>query len=575
MKNSWINNFILCIAVFGFCTGAVGSALADEPPAKTEDASAVPNRREAFEAALKSVLDEEQRKALQAAFDHSESIGEVLTLLRALRPDEATRALEQADLPKDFDLFFQGWIFHQLGNYDKAHEFFGQVDKAALEVDGYLANRYDELSKTAAALKDFDVFETSNFSIRYQDGPDKVLLAFLPDILEQVYREYARIFQFNRGEKIIVEVMPDYQLFSYASALTKDQIETTGTIALCVENRLVMMTPRRVARGYYWPDVIAHEYVHYILTKHSRDKAPLWFQEGVAKYFESKWERPDADPLGALLETSLANAIEADRFLTVEQMMPSFAALPTAELATQAYAQTASMVDYLCQTKSEDIIYQIAVDLPHKEDIDSVLAALLGVKFTTFEQNWKAWARTRNYRVHNEINPFEGVTLLDEDASSEGIAEIDRENDKGRKHTRLGDLLLERNRYQAALREYQKTVVAGEKIHRQILLRMLRCLRHLNRPRDTIELIEQNVIALHEDATMLVHLGRAHLALDEKAAAAANLRAATRVNPFYPEIFRLLMQTYSADENKAEVQKIERLLETLNKKPVENKETKT
>ncbi|CAM2006912.1 peptidase MA family metallohydrolase [Acanthopleuribacter pedis] len=576
MKNSWTNNFILCVLAAVLCCGNLAMAHGGgSPPGSGQDEGSLEDRRAAFEAALRDVLDEEQRKALRNAFDHSETIGEIMTLLRALRPEEANRVREQAKLPKDFDHLFHGWVLHQQGLYEKAHQQFSKVDKATLEVDGYLANRYDELMKTAAALQDFEVFETQNFSIRYQDGPDKVMLAYLPDILERVYSEYARIFQFTRGEKIIVEVMPDYKLFSYASALTKSQIETTGTIALCVENRLVMMTPRRVARGYYWPDVIAHEYVHYILTKHSHDKAPLWFQEGVAKYFEAKWEKPDADPLGAMLESSLARAIKADSFLTVEQMMPSFAALPTAELATQAYAQTASMVDYLCQSKSEDVIYKIAVDLPQKGDIDSVLSDMLGVPFSTFEEDWKKWARTRDYKVHFEVDPFQGVTLLDEDASTEGIAELDKENDKGRKHTRLGDLLLERNRYQAALQQYQKTVVANETIHRQILLRMLRCLQFLNRPRDMIDLIQENVPVLHEDATMLVHLGRAYLELDDKASSAANLRAATRVNPFYPDIYRLLMQTYDAEKDAAEIQEIQRLLETLNKKPVGNKETKT
>ncbi|QTD47735.1 peptidase MA family metallohydrolase [Sulfidibacter corallicola] len=512
---------------------------------------------------------------LRDAHEIARQMGEIIRLLRALQPEEAARALNRTTLTPDLEHFLRGWIFHQQGNYDSAFEHFSKVNRENLEGDGFLSNRFDELSKTAQKLKDFEVFETANFSIRYQDGPDKVMLSYLPEVLENIYASYAKAFHFNRGDKIIVEVMPDYQLFAYASALTKEQIETTGTIALCVENRLVMITPRRVARGYYWPDVLAHEYVHYILTKHSRDNAPLWFQEGVAKYFETKWERPDADPLGEALETSLAKAIQKGEFLTVQQMMPSFAALPTAELAMQAYAQTASMVDYLCELQGEDFIYQVAVALRQEPEVDAVLRESLGIEFSAFEENWKQWASNRGYRIHAHVGGADGVKLLDEDESSEAIRELEEADEANKKHTRLGDLLLERGRYSAALKQYRKTVVSGEKIHRQVLLRMLRCQQHLNRNREIIEYIDENVTRVQEDATMLVYQARAYLSLDQKAKAIDRLDLAVRVNPFYPEIYRLKLLALDQDKQAGEVEKMNTILELLHKRPVENKETKS
>jgi hypothetical protein len=334
-----------------------------------------------------------------------------MRLLRAYQPDRVLQHLDTTRLPEPLKDMLRGWAWHQKGNYTKASDFFDGVEPDMLRGDTYLANRLSELKKTAKALQAFEVYETENFSIRYAQGYDRLMLQFLPEILERIYAGYGPMFDFEREEKIIVELMPDHELFSYASALTRQQIETTGTIALCVENRLVVLTPRRVLTGYYWPDVIAHEYIHYILTKQSADRAPLWLQEGVAKYFEARWESDDVDPLEPPLETALAQAIGDDSLLTVDQMMPSFAALPTAQLARQAYAQTTTMIDFLCAAHGEGIIHRVVTGLEVDGDLDRVLSEESDKDCDSFEASWREWLPNQGYRVDTEFTVAHWVDL--------------------------------------------------------------------------------------------------------------------------------------------------------------------
>lgn len=512
------------------------SSEGDEIPTPADDAPVQDTAMEAAEAFMENQMSAEE---LAEAVRMGKRLESVLKLLRSLRPDEALAEMDRIEFPPVLADMIRGWIAHQKGDYREALRHFEKVDRATLN-DPYFQNRLDELKKTAEALQHFEVVETDNFSIRYQLGKDKVMMYFLPDLLERIYATYAQLFQYERDEKIIVELMPDHTLFSYASSLTKKQIQTTGTIALCVENRLVVLTPRRVLQGYYWPDTIAHEFVHYVLTKQSRDNMPLWMQEGMAKYFEGRWDDPNADPLGAALETSLAVVLEQDLpLLTVDQMMPSFAALPTAQLARQAYAQTASMIDFLAEEKGEAALRRITRSLGEYDDMDRALQDHFGVDFDTFESQWQAWMKTQDYRRFDNVGDM-SVSLLDEDSSSEKIHDMDVDDHLYQKHVRLGDLLLERNRYQAALKQYEKMPRRDGQLPRQAVLRMLACYEPLGQAQPILDLIETEIPMYQDDVTMLVYRARAFLQLDQVVQARNALERALRINPFYDDIFVLL-----------------------------------
>lgn len=545
MRSLWINSTMKLL--LGFLIWA--PLLAQEPPA-VEAQSSAPARKAAAESSKGGEL------------------GEVFTILRAFQPDEALVAIEASSLNESLKSLFRGWAYHQKGRYEEAVKHFDQVDKERLQGEGFLLNRLEELRKTGLALNGFESMETENFVIRFQEGHDRVMTFYLPDILERIYSAYSEMFAFERKEKVLVELMPDHELFSYASALSRKQIETTGTIALCVENRLVVLTPRRVLQGYEWPDTIAHEFVHYILTKKSRDHAPLWLQEGVAKYFEARWRENDGSFLDPGMESSLATAVESGEYLTIEQMMPSFAALPTAALARQAYAQTASMVDYMVKLKEVGIVQQMVTRLGMEPSMDAVLKASFAMDFATFESAWQKWTRDQGYRNYETI-AHGGVTLLDKDQNAGELGEASLETDLGKKHTRLGDLLLERQRYQAALKEYYKTLETETKPSRQMALRILTCLEVLDQVDAMIAFVETQVPFPERDPTMLGYLAEGHLRKGQQLEARALLERAIFINPFNPMIFQKLLTALDREKEPEEVQKAEEILKILTKPKAE------
>src|SRR5439155_1682145 len=72
------------------------------------------------------------------------------------------------------------------------------------------------------------------------------------------------------------------------STLTLKEIETSGTIALCKFNRLMIVSPRALVRGYPWLDTLAHEFTHFVVSRASHNTVPIWFHEGLAKFEEQR-----------------------------------------------------------------------------------------------------------------------------------------------------------------------------------------------------------------------------------------------------------------------------------------------
>src|SRR5256886_16826522 len=89
--------------------------------------------------------------------------------------------------------------------------------------------------------------------------------------------------------KVRVEVYETAQALARVSPLTVAEIKASGTIALCKYNRLMITSPRALLRGYAWLDTLSHEFVHYLVTRKGRNSVPIWLQEGLAKFLETRW----------------------------------------------------------------------------------------------------------------------------------------------------------------------------------------------------------------------------------------------------------------------------------------------
>jgi len=227
------------------------------------------------------------RAGLQEDMNHGYS------LIDQWRIDEAetySQSLMQK-YPNSGDvMFLQSRVAFYKSDYSQALKLLEYVEDAP----GPVRDFKTLVANTQDATAGFVTRQSEHFIFRYADGADEVLVHYATEALEKSYRVLGKLIGHFPKNKVVVEIYPDRVPFSKISPLTLKDIMTSGTVALCKYNRIMLISPGSLVRGYNWMDTLSHEFTHYLLSAKSHNNVPLWLHEGIAKYYESQWrESPD------------------------------------------------------------------------------------------------------------------------------------------------------------------------------------------------------------------------------------------------------------------------------------------
>jgi tetratricopeptide (TPR) repeat protein len=445
--------------------------------------------------------------------------------------------------------YFQGRVAFEEGRYQEAVEL---LQAAHIEDK---PGSYLRLAKeTRDIVKDHARAESEHFIFFYPKGKDEVLVPYALETLESIYRALAEDLGHRPpGGKIRVEVVNNARELSKVSTLTYQQIQTTGTIAICKFNKLMVTSPKAVARGYDWQDTLAHEYIHLVVSQMSRNTVPIWLHEGLAKFLESRWRGKPGLAMTPSTLALLGRRVKQDKLIPFEKMHPSIAMLPTAEDAATAFAEVYFAIDYVHETQGTKGLREIILGLRDgKTDRRSVEAAT-GMPFANFEKLWLAHIKKQPFP--QELLPREEV-VLKENAKDKDEKKKGREISFGdfaevtevpaRKFAHLGELMRERNRVKAAAEEYAKAHrLVGDKyesVSNKYALALLE-LRRL----DEAERVLRGSLRVHPGSPSTnVHLGRILLFRKDYPKAKQAYLEALAADPFDPEIHLALMRIHGA-----------------------------
>jgi tetratricopeptide (TPR) repeat protein len=431
-----------------------------------------------------------------------------------------------------------------LGQYERS---LGILDKIT---DPHLRNAVAELeplvATTLQATKGFEHRPSpgGHFIIYYPPGREELLVDLAGETLEAAYTRIGEDIGYQPPAPVRVEILPHTTDLARVSTLTEKEIETSGTIALCKYNKLMVVSPRATVFGYPWMDTMAHEYTHFIVTRASGDKVPIWLHEGIAKYEESRWRSdPGADGLSRTAEHLLALALKKGKLITFEQMHPSMALLPSQDAAATAFAEVYTIVGWMQTTVGYAGIRQIIAKIKEGKSERRAIAEVMSRPWETVEVDWKAHLKTLNLKMdpamtgHTKKLKFARNDKQDDNAGLDQVAE-----EKARKAARLGGLLRARGHMAAAAVEYEKAHAAspddafiGSKLARTYL--------ELDQPQKAIDVATPLAKDL-EDAGPQATLGAAYLKMGDLAGAKEYLLAAVRISPFDPAVRCGLADTY-------------------------------
>ncbi|MBI3070882.1 MAG: hypothetical protein HYY84_02015 [Deltaproteobacteria bacterium] len=480
-------------------------------------------------------------------------------LLREWRVGEARELGESlvAQNPKDASvLALAGEARFYAGDYAGALELLGRISEG--DVDREVRELKALARSTADVVKGFK--EVSNpgghFTIRVQAGKDEALLPYAFEALEMTYREVTADLGHTPRGRILVEVYDAPAKLARVSALTVRDIETSGTIALCKWNRLMITSPRALLRGYAWLDTLAHEFVHLVVTQASGNTVPIWLHEGIAKFEENRWREPRAPrgsiALGAASRHLLANALKKKSLITFEQMHPSMAKLPSQEAAALAFAEVHAAVAYIVERAGQTGLSKLLAELKGGKPVERAVGDALQSSFARFKSDWVAWLGKLGLKPDPALAHGRGFERLrfkrgrsgaDDAKDSLDLETIPRSQKEARRFARLANILHARGRTKPAIVEYEKalerakaplTAIAAPLA--QAYLEVGNCVGALRvlRPVAT-RLTNPNHLARFGDA--LGCQGNASRAI-------AAYVGSIRINPFAPDVHKKLRKLY-------------------------------
>jgi hypothetical protein len=277
--------------------------------------------------------------------------------------------------------------------------------------------------------------------LRLQDDADRVLAPFIFDVAARARDAITRDLGVDMPRPLRIDLVRDLFSLSAVSGLPLSAAQTTGTLAVARWGRVILLSPRATRAGYPWEDTLAHEITHLIVSRATRDHAPLWLQEGMAKREEGRWRepRPFEDPDWA--ETAARAALRSGRSVGIDKLGPSIAMLPTPEAASIAFAEVTSFVRFLIEQTGEAGLQLLFADLRGvgDEGADAALRSVTGYDLSAWNQRWmRSLSEETGAVAKRSAQPSHG-----ERGARGNPREVAR-------RVRISDLLLERGHVAAA-----------------------------------------------------------------------------------------------------------------------------
>jgi hypothetical protein len=355
---------------------------------------------------------------------------------------EANRILDGADGGDAALSIERGRLAIYAHEYDNAAALFQRPDLAATNEGAELGDIARGCAQgTAATVEVRD--DEHGLIVDLQDDDDRALVPLLAETAIKVRAQLLKDLGVELARPLRIDLVRDQFTLAAMTGLPEQAARTTGTVAVAKWGRVTMISPRATSHGYPWLDTLAHEMTHLALSQGTRDRAPLWLQEGVAKREETRWRDPLPLDDVPSVDTVALVGMEKGLGRSLDRLGPSIAMLPTAEEAAVAFAEVSSFIRFWTKEAGDDALPQLVLRLKTtlaSDGVDKAIHEVSGVDLAGWDKRWRSHLATAAHELPPDLAPAATIPHMAEIA----------------KRVRLGALLDERGHHQAAATELQR-----------------------------------------------------------------------------------------------------------------------
>ena len=318
----------------------------------------------------------------------------VRALIAGLDLDQARRELAAAD-PTDPHVAIERarLALYEL-DCDGAATILARREVQAIEGSEPLVDVARGCQRATAALVS-DVDDVHGIQIYWQDEHDRVLAPLLFETAVAAREALTAHLGVDWPRPTRIVVVRDLLSLSAMTGLPYDSARTTGTAAIAKWGRITLLSPRASHHGFAWQDTVAHELAHLAITRASRDRAPLWLQEGVAKREEVRWREPGPFDDRPPVDATVARGMDQGLTLPLDKLGPSIAMLPSADAAAVAFAEVTSFVRFYAQDDGDAKLRSLMRWLGEGQQPDQALVSASGLDLEGWDARWRAYIASR------------------------------------------------------------------------------------------------------------------------------------------------------------------------------------
>lgn len=462
--------------------------------------------------------------------------------LQSARLDDAKAVLDdlQKRAPDTIEVkWLEAELAFQTGDYAGAVKTLDKIPDDA--VDGMVGQTRKLAQSTLAVTESFidKPSPKGHFIIRYAPGHDAAIAELAGEVLDSAWDSIGDDLGIKPADPIRIELYGAPADLAKVSPLTEAEIETTGTIALSKYNKLMVVSPRATLFGYPWMDTLAHEYTHLIVARLSHDTVPVWLQEGIARFEQTRWRKAPEIALSSTEQALLNTGLRKGRLITFDEMHPSMAKLPSQEAAALAYAEVYTLVGWMQQKIGYKGIRDLIAAQKDGKSARRAVSDAMGMPWPKVESEWHAHLKAGDPKAR----AGKGIKFAKGGTDSENVG-LEGLNARAKKFARLGGMLRARGMADSAAVEYEKALAAAGPDQAFVAGKLARTLVEIGKYDRAIELATPLAAADDRDATPAVTLGIARAARHQWPEAISAYEQALRVSPFDPQTRCGLAEAY-------------------------------
>jgi tetratricopeptide (TPR) repeat protein len=222
-----------------------------------------------------------------------------------------------------------GFAYYKLHNLINAQTYI----KKAIDINPDLTDLRQFLNKINTeihAQSNYRQLEVLKFDIRFSNTALKKEISGIRDHLMNAYAEIGQNFNYFPSHTIIVILYGDKEF---------NQIWNTNKMTLGIyDGKIRLPVNYEKIPIYRLKAVLSHEYTHALIHELSGGLCPIWINEGLAEYEESKYEPKNLQTIN--------NALRSGKILSYSQL-ENPDTWKSRQYVNLAYDQSYVMIDYM------------------------------------------------------------------------------------------------------------------------------------------------------------------------------------------------------------------------------------